>query len=331
VTTKVFTEQGVYNMLFFSTQTRRLRRSLFGIPLEATTFAKRGFYRGERAAQDRLESIAATFLQGYHAVLEDDRFEVLIPSLQEIEEERRGFAYEGAAMGFALLDYFLPFKQGLEAFMQGPGANHIYMLHVGAGWTLGRLPRSASKLMQRYDPLLGWLVLDGYGFHQGFFSWPRFVENHLPPARFSGYALKAFDQGLGRSLWFVKGADIEQIAQTIEGFPSQRRSDLWSGVGLASAYAGGIERAELEQLYHLAGKYRWHLAQGTVFAATARHKAENPAAHTDLACVIFTGYSSDEAARLSDLCLEDLPQGEDAYELWRLRLRSRLAEQNERV
>lgn len=318
-------------MLFFSTQVRQLRRSLFGIPLEATTFAKRGFYQGDKAAQHRLELIAATFLQGYHAVLEDDCFEALIPSLQGIETERQGFAYEGAAMALALLDYFMPMKRGLAAFMQGPGANHIYMLHVGAGWTLGRLPRSAARLMRQYDPLLSWLVLDGYGFHQGFFSWPRFIEHHIPPARLAGYALRAFDQGLGRSLWFVKGANVEQVGQAIEAFPPQRRGDLWSGIGLASAYAGGQERVGLEHLYHIAGKHRWHLAQGATFASKARQRAENPAAHTDLACTIFTGYSSDEAARLSDLCQADLPGGPDAYELWRLRLRSRLAEQNERV
>lgn len=318
-------------MPFFAIQTRRLRRSLFGIPLEATTFAKRGFYQGDKAAQHRLELIAATFLRGYHAVLEDDSFDTLVPSLQGIEPELQGFAYEGAAMAFALLDYFLPRKRGLVAFMQGPGANHIYMLHVGAGWTLGRLPRSANKLMQQYDPLLSWLVLDGYGFHQGFFSWPRFIENHVPPTRLSGYALRAFDQGLGRSLWFVKGADVDQVGLAIAAFPPERRGDLWSGIGLASAYAGGVERSGLELIYHLAGKHRWHLAQGAVFAAKARQRAETPAAHTNLACTIFTGYSSDEAAQLSDLCLEGLPPGEEAYELWRLRLRSRLAEQNERV
>lgn len=318
-------------MPFLSTQTRRLRRSLLRIPLEETTFAKRGFYQGDLAAQRRLELIAATFVQGYHAVLEDDHFDVLAPFLQGIEAELRGFAFEGAAMGLALLDYLFPLKRRLAAFMQGPGANHIYMLHVGAGWILGRVPRNAYRLMQQYDSLLSWLVLDGYGFHQGFFSWPRFITNHALPPRLSGYALKAFDQGLGRSLWFVKGADVDQVDLTIQAFPSQRRSDLWSGIGLACAYAGGGEQAALERLYTLAGEHRWHLAQGVTFAAKARQKAGNPAAHTDLACAIFTGLSSSEAARLTDLCLEDLPQGEQAYELWRLRLRSRLAEQHERV
>lgn len=318
-------------MSFFSIQLRQLRKSLFGIALEETTFAKRGFYRGDSGAQYRLEQIGATFVQGYHAALEDDCFEVLVPSLQSLEAELQGFAFEGAAMGLALLDYFLPPKQRLISFMQGPGKNHIYMLHVGAGWTLGRLPRSARRLMRQFDPLLCWLVLDGYGFHQGFFSWSRFIDNQALPARLSGDALHVFDQGLGRSLWFVRGADVAQISSTIDAFPAERRGDFWSGIGLACAYAGGVERGAIEALCKAAGKDRWNLAQGAAFAAQARQRAGNPAPHTDLACKVFSGRSSDEAASLTDECLKGLPQGEQAYALWRLQLRTQLAQQDERV
>lgn len=310
--------------------TGRLRRSLFGISLAETTFAKRGFYRGDRCAQEKLELIGRTFVQGYHAALTDDRFEVLVPCLQTIDAEFRGFAFEGAAMGLALLDYFPPRKRRLDAFLHGPGANHIYMLHVGAGWTLGRLPRSSTKLIEQFDPLLGWLVLDGYGFHEGFFSWRRFIQDQEPP-RLSGYALQAFDQGLGRSLWFVKGADTSQIIACIDTFPPFRQSDLWSGVGLACAYAGGVEREVIQALSDGAGKYRLHLAQGAAFAAKARQLAGNPVVHTDRACEIFSGHSCDEAVRITDESLRNLPQGQQSYEMWRLRVRSQLAELRESV
>jgi len=309
---------------------RRLRRPLFGISSEETTFAKRGFYRGNGRTQEQLELIGRTFVEGYHAALEDDRFEILVTCLQTIDTEFRGFAFEGAAMGLALLDYFSPWKRRLDAFLQGPGAHHIYMLHVGAGWTLGRLPRSADRLMKQFDPLLRWLVLDGYGFHEGFFSWHRFIQNQELPY-ISGYALRAFDQGLGRSLWFVKCADASQIIAAIDAFPSSRQSDIWSGVGLACAYAGGVGREVIQALCEAAGKYRPHLAQGAAFAAKARQRAGNPAAHTALACEIFSGHSCDEAVRITDESLHNLPQDEQAYDMWRLRIRTRLAEMRESV
>ena len=122
------------------------------------------------------------------------------------------------------------------------------MMHVGLGWALARLRRSVTPYLARLDPLLGWLVVDGYGFHEGYFDWPRYIERRAIPSRLNGYERRVFDQGLGRSLWFVKGADVAAVASAIDTFPSARRDDLWSGVGLACAYAGGCGRAAIESL-----------------------------------------------------------------------------------
>src|SRR5262249_43750809 len=155
-----------------------------------------------------------------------------------VESGERGFAFEGAAMASALLD-LLALGRGrrLEGLLRGPGAAHVYMVHVGAGWALARLRRRPWSRLHGLDPLLGWLSVDGYGFHQGFFAWERFVRRQEEPRRLSAYARRAFDQGLGRSLWFVHGADVERIASSVKSFSVRRRGDLWSGVGLAATYA----------------------------------------------------------------------------------------------
>lgn len=315
-------------MLLFSL--RRLRRALFGIAPEETMFARRGFYQGDAAVQAHLEKIAQIFVQGYHGALEDDRPDHLVAALNSIEIEFRGFAFEGAAMGLALLDYFSPWRTRLATFLEGSGAPHIYMLHVGAGWTLGRLPRHYRRLTVNFDPLLAWLALDGYGFHQGFFAWQRYIQNARPP-RLSGYALRAFDQGLGRSLWFVSGADVAQLVSFIERFPLARQADLWSGVGLACTYAGGVGREVIASICDAVGDYLPHLAQGAAFAAKARQRAGNLVAHTAMACEIISRRSIEEIIQIVDTSLLDLPQNETAYETWRSRIRAQLAISKTRV
>ena len=52
---------------------------------------------------------------------------------------------------------------------------------------------------------------------------------------------------MGRGLWFIKGMDIEEIAKTISTFEEERRPYLWSGIGLASAYAGGVTAEQLSR------------------------------------------------------------------------------------
>lgn len=310
-----------------------IRRVLLGLSLDEVGFSRRGFRESGRAARLRLEHIGRVFLGGYHAALDNPDAEPLALHLKTFEREERGFAFEGAAMALTLLDLLTPWRRDrLTNFLQGPAAAHVYMGHVGAGWALARLRRPPGPFLTRLDPLLGWLAVDGYGFHQGYFHWRRFVQAQAVPP-LAGYALRVFDQGLGRSLWFVEGADVERIAATVAAFSPGRRADLWSGVGLACAYAGGGDREAVGSLRTASGHYLPHLAQGVAFAAKARQRAGNPASHTALACEILCDRSADDAAALADEALRHLPtDGPDLpYEVWRRRIRAHFANRAEGV
>ncbi len=270
-----------------------------------------------------------TFLTGYHLALEHESTEVLGAWLKQEDQEWQGFAFEGAAMGLALMDALMPWRKSrLHAFLKGPAEAHVYMVHVGAGWALARLRRRVERPLRRLDPLLGWLAVDGYGFHEGYFHWPRFVSGQARPRKLDGYALRVFDQGLGRSLWFVEGADVERVPATVAAFAPERQADLWSGVGLACTYAGGVEPEAVAALLDAAGSFRAELAQGAAFAAKARQRAGNPASHTETACAILCGISADEAAAVTDRALQNLPVAgtTPAFEVWRHRMRTHFAE-----
>jgi hypothetical protein len=301
----------------------RLRKLIFGISPEEASFARRGFRCSDERARLRLEGIGVTFLEGYHAALEAEGDEALARRLEGVEPELRGFAFEGAAMGLTLLDFLKPWgRRRFKPFIEGEGAAHAYMVYVGAGWALARLRRDPARALKSFDPLLGWLAVDGYGFHEGYFKWPAYVAREERPRRLSGYALRVFDQGLGRSLWFVEGADAERVADAVAAFTPERHSDLWSGVGLACAYAGGAGQAGLEHLRARAGSFAPQLAQGAAFAAKARRRAGNMVAHTEEACRVLCGMKAQAAAEVTDAALHLLPRDgeEPAYETWRRRI-----------
>jgi enediyne biosynthesis protein E3 len=302
-----------------------LKRALFGIAPGETSFARRGF-RGEPGAlRDRLENVGRCFVAGYHAALEESGPLAVAARLHaEIDRDFHGFAYEGAGMALALLDT-LPgrSRNRLDRFLGGPGDAHAYIVVVGAGWILARLPLSPERLLARLDPLVGWLALDGYGFHEGFFHWPRAVTRQEVPRKLRGYARRGFDQGLGRSLWFVEGADVERLPRTIGAFPAARQPDLWAGLGLSTTYAGGRSQAEIEALRRSAGAFLPEFAQGAAFAAKARERAGNLNAHTEMAARVICGSSATQAAAVTDRALRDLPAdrpGEPAFEVWRQRI-----------
>jgi hypothetical protein len=273
-----------------------------------------------------LEKAGSTFALGYNVALQESHPDRLGSRLDEVELQWRGFAYEGAAMALALLDVLTPWKTNRwQAFLNGSGAPHIYMIHIGVGWALARLRRPLEKYLPRWDRLLKWLVADGYGFHEGYFHPQRYFARQETHRRLSGYAHRVFDQGLGRSLWFVECADASRITSAVNRFATSRHRDLWSGVGLACTYAGCVSRDAIEFLAVNSGPCRADLAQGAAFAAKARQLAGNPAEHTDLACRVLCRMSANEASYLTDWALIDLPLdgSEPSFEIWRRRIRAR--------
>jgi hypothetical protein len=306
----------------------RIRKQLFGIDRSEVEFARRGFIVRSPAAVTQLERVAGFFVEGYMAGLDDPEPESLGHTLDRIEPEYRGFAFEGAGMALALLDFLTPWRRDrLAAFLAGPGDPHAYMVHVGAGWAWARLRSSGRSQLRALDPLLGWLALDGYGFHEAFFHPRKTVEQRIRPARLEGYALRAFDMGLGRCLWFVCCADPDVLADSIGRFEPARQADLWAGSGLACSYAGGAPQTAIERVVGHAGRHRGALAQGAAFAAKARQRAGIPTDHTRGAVARICAVSADIAAKVCDEELAGLPPGaprdgeQPGFDIWRSRIR----------
>jgi hypothetical protein len=306
----------------------QIRRRAFGLSTGAVDFQRRGFRGASAALRSRLEQVGGSFLAGYHLALESDSTAELSAKLDGVERELRGFAFEGAAMGLALLDFLTPWRRDrINQFLRGVGDAHAYMIHVGVGWVWARAPFGFRRAQKKLDPLLGWLAFDGWGFNEGFFHWPKYIAGQPAPKKLSGYERRVFDQGLGRSFWFVNGGNVALIAQTISNFSADRQADLWSGIGLAATYAGILSQPALGELRERAGNFQPQLAQGAAFAAKARQRAGNSTADTSLATEIICGLPAADAARVTDAALENLPAdaAEPAYEIWRRRIQNHFA------
>lgn len=307
-----------------------LRRRILTPNVSATRLDVRGFHEKTPEARELLETIGQTFLAGYGFAAQARVPTDAETPLEGVPTRFRGFAYEGAAMAFAVRDG-LPFGRSdhTARFLAGRCAAHIYMAYVGIGWAMARLPRFRWPDGASLDPLLRWLVLDGYGFHQAYFHTRRYVhEQYVDPAfpwpndRQRWYANRAIDQGIGRALWFVGGTDPTWVATMIDDFPEQRRADLYSGAGLAATYAGGVDEEELRAFWYRAGIHRPMVAQAAAFAAEARVRAGLVVPHTRVATQVFCGASPEQAARISgEVRPEPGVEGElPAYEVWRQRI-----------
>jgi len=306
-----------------------IRRALFGLPLAEVEGATRGFRPGAPETRARLDRIAKCVVHSYNLGLETGDPDRLVFLLDLVEPELQGFAYEGGAMGMLTSDLFGIGGDRLRHFADGPAGHHAYMSYVGAGLALGIFHRDPQAYMRRLDPFTRWLVLNGYGFSHGFFQTERTVSRQVAPRELTGLALRSYDAGLGRALWFVDAGEPAALLQTVEGFPADRQPSLWAGIGLACAYASGIDRQQIVALRRASGSHRPWLAQGAIMAAHTRQVAGNTAPHVDLACELICDMDALQAHQLAERAMVGL-RGQDklgerfAWDVWLERLRQGL-------
>jgi enediyne biosynthesis protein E2 len=309
-----------------------MRRLLLTPQLAEVTFTKRGFPAVASAATQRLEAIPQAVICGFEWGIDaHDQWEVE-RRLDLVDAELRGFAYEGVTMAFTVLDATGRGHRTRDLLL-GPGRRHIFLAYIGMGFAMARLPRPLWKKVvpdltgDPYYPTMSWLAVDGYGFDRAYFDTRRWVDAQQAPApyRWAGspeYFPRAVDQGIGRALWFICGGHAPDVATAAGRFAIRRQPDLWSGIGLAAAFAGGCDGDGLAALRRAAGDHWTQLALGTVFAAKARAYAGLVPDHTTTACSVLADISIDKAVALADATEVSSPESEPAYEIWRQRIRA---------
>lgn len=326
---------------------RRLRANALTPSLREVDPTRRGFY-GWESGDSVVRPVGEAFLRGYRIGMEHAGATEVMRGLQDVPVGMQGFAAEGAAMAVAVRGMLEPWRRAeFHRLVSVSGGRHAYMMHVGLGWALARMPLPLWPDLHRVDPMIGPLVLDGYGFHEVFFDTARVLSEktvlrarglrrergRFPFDRWPGSeqdAVQQLMQGVGRGLWFVCGGSPGRLDTVIRSFAPDRQGSMWAGVGLAATYAGGRDAEGLRELKEAAGTHTGWLRQGSAFAAEARHRAGTTTAHTPVAVRVLCGTDLEEAVRA---CADTRPPGREAdggdwavYERWRHRLAERLAQ-----
>lgn len=261
-----------------SPQRRGLMSRLAGLPLHEAHFSVRGFKAANARAQQVLENAGIAFIRGYNCALDISDPRALNKAASAVERCHQGLFLEGAAMGLGMRDampwHLLSVAQ-LPVFLDSVQTNHPYLPTVGAGWAMARLPWRRSAILRSLDTLLLPLAFDGWGFHDCYFGRSEVLHGPgLNVVRLAGAAgVRSWYQGAGRALWFISGGSVSQAVDLIESAPPDRHPDLYAGLGLALAYAGGIEPTAAKELVSVAHLHRRHLAQGAAFALEAHVRA----------------------------------------------------------
>lgn len=316
-------------------------RSLTMTPsLEDVSFAGRKFPVRPSAVTRHLEAIPQAVVCGFEWAIDARTLWAVERRLDLVDPEFRGFAYEGATMAYTVRDAMAGGRGGrARELLAGPGQPHIFLTYIGIGFAMARLPRPLWRNVlphlpgTPYYPTMSWLVIDGLGFDRAYFDTDKWVARQARPKPYPwqgypGYFARAWDQGVGRALWFIHGAHVDAVTAAVGRFAPDRHADLWSGVGLAATFAGGATAEQLARLRSAAGQYAADVAQGAVFAAKARSFSGCEPEHSAVAIAALADLDISQAARMADdvaagglSATDDVPE----YEIWRSLVRSELS------
>ena len=289
-------------------------------------FDTRGFSPCDPTARANLEFIGKQFIAGFNCGLRCSEVLELRVSISHQVSVYQGFFAEGTAMGVAVADAARPWRPLLPSYLKVCESDFDYLTHVGAGWALARVPWRRRAILATLDIVHVWLAYDGLGFHDAYFSPQRLLSGWKRER--SGYETRAYDQGVGRALWFVCGANVTRISDVIAALDRERSADLWSGVGLAMTYAGSGDAAAPSLVKLKAGSCVPMLLQGAAFAAEACSRAgpvppqvvETVRLLTGLSCDLVVDLVRDARESIESIHTEEFPP----YEIWRRRVQHAL-------
>lgn len=234
----------------------------------------------------------------------DDDLKSFVASLDGMRITDRVVLFEGAFSGAVCLDVTRPLEYSRAKQLASLAPQHIARLGLGVGHALANLGVAADITPEVANHYLGWLAMDAYGMHDGYFNWFDRVHEMKTPEGLPPFAAEAFDQGLGRALWFIAGSDWRIIEQLVERFSYNRRFSLWRGIGLMAGFWGAEDEQQLKKLFKAASTFRPFFQQGAAQAVCMRFDMDDVADHNDSAAKLICGGSTSEVADLARTRME---------------------------
>lgn len=269
----------------------------------------------QNAVLEKMEKIKTLFQESKEQALQTNDLATFIIELDKVENEFRSVAYEAAAMAFAEQDLLAENTlTNWNLFCKKSEATYEVQLHVGLGWALAKENKETSALFNSLDPFMVPRVLDGMGYYDGVFRQRATIKNLKISDKFDSSDLNHYDQGVGRSIWYLAAGNPTKCSEIINTFPSERKVDLWRGIGIASVYVGGCDDATLIELKKTAKEYSIALTVGAALAIKSRVESNSVINDTESACKLLLRSNANELVEKLNTIRKESPG--IAYNKW---------------
>lgn len=248
---------------------------------------------------DNINAVIESFHIGKNIALENDNYDSLIKMLNEVDSNFPSVVFEGAASGVANAVFrekhdfqiWLDFANKLDKA-------HQAQAYVGLGWALAENAILPSSIFEKIQPFRYGRVLDGYGYYHGLLRRRIFVKGAKQPENISEIELQAFDQGIGRAIWYTSKGDLSLLEKMLSAFNESRIPAIWRGIGVAALYVGELNETLSKSLLGLAKENKASFLTGAALAAMGKSLNQS-ISNTDKLSFKTLGMSAKEFSNLT--------------------------------
>ena len=265
----------------------------------------------------RMDTIRNIFQKAQDGATDQQNDQTLIASIEQLEARFRSVAYEGAAMMRAIDDIENEDTLTRWTNFRDQLPHHAVQVHIGLGWALSQKKQTDISVLDIIAPLMRARVLDGYGYCDGTFRQRLSIRTQKIPDHITDEMLHGYDQGLGRSLWYISKGNMQDLFKLIDSFQIERQRDLWRGVGIAITYVGGCDETTLREIFTHASHHSISLAVGAALAARSRADGGSLDIDTDIVCNTWCHLSAIDTAQLAiDSKPSSITHPDNTFSIW---------------
>lgn len=276
-------------------------------------------------AAAEMRAVALSFLDGF-ALAGTYGPTKLVTYISSLPAGHRGIYYEGAAAAkafgdMASQDDLLETMRLLDEVPQ-----YSFLLYMGIGEAMAQLKISPAASNCLTNNSWSDQIWEGYGFFNGYFRWFDTLVHQKYPEGLAPELRPAYDQGLGRAIYFLTSGKPYEIRDYISTFAPERQKEMWAGLGQPAAYAGGCDEKALRKLLELSGESRIELQQGVLLGVSGRLQQNCIPDFTDTLCQLVCGTTTSSGNVLINQDINRLVDNRGKYKLldWQNKVRSSL-------
>ena len=275
---------------------------------------------------NNMEKIKTLFQDSYNFASSNKNIDSYIQTIENVNDKFSSVCFEALAMYFAEKDILEQSFQlsNWRNFVGKNSPQYIIQMHVGLGWALAKSNVDIDNYLEKIEPFFVSRVIDGIGYYDGIFRHRKSIKSQKTSEKINSTLLKYYDLGLGRSIWYSSNGNILKVKEVIGLFSSERKENLWKGIGIASTFVGGMADNTLNTIFENAKEYQSHLLVGVLLAIKSRVQSNKVNDDTNKTCKMFFNSTPLD---LDDRMNKMLLQVENDFDLFILEIEKHLIPQ----